>query len=237
MMPSLNPSKGFTITPKKNFKLTPGREWSASPGGTSQQWHLGVTHGKNGWKLGPVRADRKLVMKGAQGVLNQYYEAGGSYAVAKVYSSKYYKFQGAEHIMAVQFENGERGWITEEGQAMTEEGFRFFLQSLDSTIVGGGFKDETGPLVAFWDSLGPKQRAKMVDALRGDFWGDDDFWEDFGSDEFTGYQPHQQAIYDQIVERTADALGLDADTLEQLLDDTLIIEKGAEALMQIHLSK
>lgn len=232
MMPSLNPSKGFTITPKKNLRLTPGREWSASPGATSQQWHLGVTHGRNGWKLGPVRKDRRLVMKGAQGVLNKYYEEGGSYEIAKVYSSKYYQFQGAEHIMAVQFGNGERGWITEEGQAMTEEGFRFFLQSIDATTVGGGYKpddlhpENVGPLVMFWDSLSPKERAKMVDALRGDFWGDDDFWEDFGSDEYTGYQPHQQAIYDELIDRTAKGLGLDKEEIELYL-----------ALAEVQLSK
>ena len=225
-MPSLNPSKGFSIAPKKNFRITPGREWSATPGGTTAQWHVGVTHGKQGWRLGPVRRDRKLVMKGAQGVLNRYYEAGGAHAITRVYSAKYRAFQGWEHTMAVQFENGERGWITEEGQAITEEGFRFFMQSLDSTIVGGGFKDEPGPLTMFWDALTPKERAKVVDALRGDYWGDDDFWEDFGSDEFTGFQPHQQAIYDNMLDRIADALGMEMGEIKLFL-----------ALSEVQLSK
>ena len=230
---ALNPSVGFTIKPKRGFKVTPGRDWSASPGATSDQFRLGITHGSKGWRLGPVRKDRPLVMKGTQGVLNRYYEAGGNYQVSRVYSSRYVAFQGGEHIMAVQFENGERGWITEEGQAMTEEGFRFFLQSMDSTIVGGGYKDEAGPLVMLWDSLGPKQKAAVADALRVDFWGDDDFWEDFGSDEYTGFQPHQQAIYDEMVDRIGKALGLSANRLEEYLEDLPMLESASQAMERI----
>lgn len=210
---SLQPKSSFTIRPKVDFQFMP-----------KQMMQI---HGNVGvYRIGPKnqfvlrKRTGKLSEKGIAGMINRYYESGGSrVGDIFVYSQKSRVMRGTGNLLAVKIE-GEKGWITKEGRFIGEDEFRQQLHSIDSTSIGQGMD---GALVGKWDSLTPLQKAKVVNKFRNYNW--DDFWAQFyprftlgtnkkgqivkrrrpGSE--TWETDVQFSMYDQIIQMMAEALG------------------------------
>ena len=206
-MPSITPTKGFSIKPKRTIKITPGKEGKLLP----EEGKFAI-YGKKRPQLLPRKGGR-VSTKGGYGAVNRYYGKGGRRMIEKVYSSRYRTVPGGTGTYAVRiagekmFINGELndraiGWVSEEGQLTTMKDFRDSLISIDATTAGSA---EEHPLTELWDSLSMRERADVVSEFRDFDWHA--FWEEMYPSKGDADIERQFENYDLVIMKIERAIG------------------------------
>lgn len=122
--------------------------------------------------------------------------------VAYIYSRKSRVIRGTETLIAVKLRNGLKGWLTQAGKFISEEGFRELLHNVDQTSPAAASDIS---LLDAWDSLSPQQKADLVDEMQDFDW--DTFWEEIGSDDPDGDLRTATNAYYDLIETIGDLLG------------------------------
>lgn len=214
---STTPPRGGTSAPERDITISARLKPSLATG--TKRYAVYAT--KKGLELKPKRQTPSE--KGPVGMLNRYYETQYKKEIefeardrmppkdiAHIYAAKSRVMRSTENLLAVKTRDGEKGWITREGEWIGLEDFRMILHSLDSLSVAALYGVD---LLAAFDSLSKQKQAEFVDRMRLVSW--DEFFKSlYPTKDDPAPVESQASAYLDLLELLGDLAGWDPASIQ-----------------------
>lgn len=91
--------------------------------------------------------------------------------VEYVYSRNSRVLRGTASLMGVRLSDGSKGWVSREGQFISQDAYQRLMEGLDGTLASGRYDFSFEEV---WNGMSAQQRADFVDATKDIDW--DAFW-------------------------------------------------------------